>query len=102
MDIFYISVYLYVYMPYSSSETDKRDREYEEGAAGTDIKRKSDPLKEYLDEEPMTPARIITHDPTAVHRDPKDQHITTPGDTGVTSEKAMEQYRKHGMTKIDI
>ncbi len=68
----------------------------------TNLKRKSDPLKEYLDEEPMTPAKIITHDPTAVHRDPKDQHITTPGDTGVTSEKAMEQYRKHGMTKIDI
>jgi hypothetical protein len=88
-------------MPYSSSETDIGDREYEEGTAGTNLKRKSDPLKEYLDEEPMTPAKIITHDPTAVHRDSGDQHITTSGHTGVNSEKAMEQYRKHGMTKIE-
>ena len=58
-------------MPYSSSETDIHDREYEEVQSGTNLKRKSDPLKEYLDEEPMTPAKIITHDPTAVHRDQK-------------------------------
>lgn len=86
----------------TNSNENASDREYEEGAAGTDRNRKSDPLKEYLDEEPMTPAKIITHDPTAVHRDPKDQQITMPGNTGVTSEKAMEQYRKHGMTKIEM
>lgn len=86
----------------TNSNENASDREYEEGAAGTDRNRKSDPLKEYLDEEPMTPAKIITHDPTAVRRDPEDQHITMSGNTGVTSEKAMEQYRKHGMTKIEM
>ncbi len=77
------------------------EREYEEGVAGTDLKRKSDPLKEYLSEEPMTPAKIITHEPTAVHRDPIDQHITIPGHTGTDTEQAIEQYRRHGMTKIE-
>ncbi len=84
-----------------TKDTDIYDREYEEGAAGTDPKRKSDPLKEYLEEEPMTPAKIMTHEPTAVHGEPTDQHITTPGHTGTDTEQAKEQYRKHGMTKIE-
>ena len=33
-------------------------REYQEGAAGTNTNRKSDPLTEYSDKEPMTPAKI--------------------------------------------
>ncbi len=82
-------------------ETGIDDREYEEGAAGTDLKRKSDPLKEYLEEEPMTPAKIITHEPTAVHRESTGQHITTAGHTGTDTEQAKEQYKKHGMTKIE-
>ncbi len=85
----------------TSSEDDIIEREYEEGVAGTDLKRKSDPLKEYLEEEPMTPAKIVTHEPTAVHRDPSDQHITTPGHTGTDTEKAKKQYSQHGMTKIE-
>ncbi len=76
------------------------DREYEEGIAGTDLKRKSDPLKDYLSEEPMTPAKIVLHEPTAVYRDPSELHITKPGDTGTDTLEAKEQYRIHGMTKI--
>jgi hypothetical protein len=41
------------------------EREYEEGSAGTDKKRKSDPLKDYESSEPMTPAKIEEHEPTA-------------------------------------
>lgn len=81
-------------------DTEIEEREYEEGIAGTDLKRKSDPLKEYLSEEPMTPAKIVSHEPTAVQRDPSELHITKPGRTGTDSLEAKEQYRMHGMTKI--
>ncbi len=81
--------------------TNSTDREYEEGAAGTEVKRKDNPLTEYREEEPMTPAKIKAHEPTAVHRNQSDQKITQPGQTGTETEEANEQYRKHGMTKID-
>ena len=48
--------------------TNSNDKEYEEGAAGTNKERKSDPLKEYSDKEPMTPAKINAGEPTAVKR----------------------------------
>lgn len=85
----------------TSSNDTSSDREYEEGAAGTNKERKSDPLKEYEASEAMTPAKIKEHEPTAVKRDPDDQKITEPGHTGTDTEKAKEEYRKHGMTKID-
>ena len=53
--------------------TNSSDIEYEEGAAGTNKERKSDPLKEYSDKEAMTPAKINAGEPTAVKRDPNDQ-----------------------------
>ena len=77
------------------------NREYEEGAAGTNTNRKSDPLTEYSDKEPMTPAKINAGDPTAVKRDSNDQNITSQGETGTDSQKAQEEYRKRGMTKIE-
>jgi len=51
------------------------DKEYEEGIAGTNKNRKSDPLTEYSDKEPMTPAKLNTGEPTAVKRDPRDQKL---------------------------
>lgn len=45
------------------------DKEYVEGVAGTNKNRKSDPLTEYSDKEPMTPAKLNTGEPTAVKRD---------------------------------
>ena len=80
--------------------SNQNDREFEEGAAGTNKTRKSDPLKEYSDKEPMTPAKINAGEPTAVKRDPSDQNITQ-GETGTNSQKAQEEYRKRGMTKIE-
>ncbi|HYF99834.1 MAG TPA: hypothetical protein VD815_07065 [Candidatus Saccharimonadales bacterium] len=82
----------------SSSST---GREYEEGAAGTNTNRKSDPLTEYSDKEPMTPAKLNIEGPTAVKRDPNDQKITSEGQTGTNTPEAQEEYRKRGMTKVD-
>ena len=53
----------------------KEDREYEEGAAGTKTDRKKDSTKEYDEKEPMSPAKIREHEPTAVSRDASDQKI---------------------------
>jgi hypothetical protein len=76
------------------------DKEYEEGTAGTNKDRKSDPLKEYSDKEPMTPAKINAGEPTAVKRDSNDQSITSEGQTGTNTPEAQEEYRKKGMTKV--
>lgn len=81
--------------------TNTNDREYEEGEAGTNKNRKSDPLTQYSDKEPMTPAKINEGEPTAVKRDLNDQNMTSEGQTGTDSEKAKEEYRKKGMTKIE-
>jgi len=83
------------------TNSNSNDKEYEEGAAGTIKNRKSDPLKEYSDKEAMTPAKINAGEPTAVKRDPSDQQITSEGQTGTNTEKASEEYRKKGMTKIE-
>ncbi len=80
---------------------DSTDKEYEEGVAGTNKQRQSDPLTEYSDKEPMTPAKLNTGEPTAVKRDPSDQKITSEGQTGTNTDTAAEQYRKRGMTKVD-
>jgi hypothetical protein len=85
----------------TNSNENNSDREYEEGAAGTNPNRKSDPLKEYEDKEAMTPAKINAGEPTAVKRDPSDQTIAEQGQTGTESQQANEEYRKRGMTKID-
>lgn len=77
------------------------DKEYEEGVAGTNKDRKSDPLKEYSDKEPMTPAKLNAGEPTAVKRDPNDQNITSDGQTGTNTPEAQEEYRKRGMTKVE-
>jgi hypothetical protein len=85
----------------TSSSENSSDREYEEGVAGTNKDKKSDPLKEYESKEPMTPAKINEGEPTAVKRDSSDQKITGEGQTGTDTEQANEQLRKRGMTKID-
>jgi hypothetical protein len=72
--------------------------EYEEGAAGTEKKRKDDPLTEYREKEPMTPAKEKEHEPTAVKRE-MSERITEPGKTGTNPEEAAEIARKKGMAK---
>ena len=77
------------------------DRIYEEGGPGTNTSRNDDPLIEYRDKEPMTPAKLNAGEPTAVKRDPNDQKITSEGQTGTNTQEAQEEYRKRGMTKVD-
>jgi len=77
------------------------DKEYEEGPAGTNKERKSDPLTEYSDKEPMTPAKLNEGEPTAVKRNSSDQNITSESQTGTDTLEAQEQYRKKGMTKVE-
>ncbi len=85
----------------SSGSPSGEDRLYEEGGPGTEVNRGDDPLTEYREKEAMTPAKINEHEPTAVKRDPRDQNITEPGQTGTDDEKAKEQLRRSGMTQID-
>ena len=85
----------------SGSPSSNQDSRYEEGGPGTEVGRKDDPLTEYRDKEPMTPAKLKEHEPTAVRRDPTDQKITEEGQTGTDTEQANEQLRKRGMTKLD-
>jgi hypothetical protein len=78
---------------------DEQEREYEEGAQGTEIGRKDNPLKEYRESEPMTPAKLNEHEPTAVRRDPSDQKIVEKAEVGSDPEKAREIARRSGMAK---
>ena len=82
-----------------SSSTSGRTGAYEEGAPGTETGRKDDPLTSYREKEPMTPAKIKEHEPTAVRRDAGDQKIVEPGQTGTNPDEASEIARKKGMAK---
>jgi hypothetical protein len=58
----------------------------------------SDPLNEYESSEPMTPAKIKEHEPTAVKRE-MTENITEPGQVGTNPQEAAERARRSGMTK---
>jgi hypothetical protein len=83
----------------SNNNTNSDEKEFEE-TSGTQKNQKKDPLSEYSEKEPMTPAKIKEHEPTAVSRDPNDQTIVSGGQTGTDSPEALEEYRKKGMTKV--
>ena len=82
----------------STKEEDTSTDKYEEGAPGTETGRRDDPIKEYREKEPMTPAKIKEHEPTAVKRE-MTERITEPGQTGTSPEEAAEIARKKGMAK---
>ena len=75
-----------------------QDREYEEGAPGTETKRKDNPLNEYREKEAMTTAKIKEHEPSAVKRE-MTAKITESGQTGTSPEEAREIARSKGMAK---
>ena len=56
----------------------------------------SDPLNEYESSEPMTPAKIKEHEPTAVKRE-MTENITE--EAGTNPQEAAERARRSGMTK---
>jgi hypothetical protein len=83
----------------SSSTGGGQTSKFEEGGPGTEIGRKDDPLTEYREKEPMTPARIKEHEPTAVKRDPSELNIAEPGKQSTNAADAAEKARRSGMTK---
>jgi hypothetical protein len=100
MHIFIIIYIKYQVTQLMTNSNNNDEREFEEGAPGTQKNRKNDPLTEYSDKEAMTPAKIKDHEPTAVSRDSNDQTITSTGQTGTDSEEALEEYRRKGMAKV--
>ena len=82
----------------SSSTGGVQTSKFEEGGPGTEIGRKDDPLTEYREKEPMTPAKIKEHEPTAVKRE-MSERISEPGQTTQSSQDAAEKARRSGMTK---
>jgi len=82
----------------SSDTTNEEQGRFEEGAPGTEKGRKEDPLTSYREKEPMTPAKIKEHEPTAVKREMTEK-ITESGQTGTSSDEAREKARRSGMTK---
>ena len=70
-----------------------------EGLKGTESSGKDDPLSEYEGKEPMTPAKIKEHEPTAVKRDMSEK--ISEGGQSITgsAEDAAEKARRSGMTK---
>ena len=71
---------------------------YDQDRVTTEAGQKDDPLTSYRDKEPMTPAKIKEHEPTAVKRE-MTERITEPGQTGTNSDEAAEIARKKGMAK---
>jgi hypothetical protein len=82
----------------SSAEEQGITSTFEEGAPGTETGRKDDSLKEYREKEPMTPAKIKEHEPTAVKREMTEK-IVEPGKQGTDTKEAAELARKKGMAK---
>ncbi|HET7391246.1 MAG TPA: hypothetical protein VFJ51_10515 [Nitrososphaeraceae archaeon] len=82
----------------TTTTTNEQGREYEEGEAGTRFDRTKDSTQEYDEKEPMSPAKIKQHEPTAVSRDSNDQKIAEGGQT-TSSQDAAEKARRSGMTK---
>src|SRR5919197_6562111 len=65
--------------------TNQQTRRFEEGGPGTEVGRKDDPLTEYREKEPMTPAKIKEHEPTAVKRE-MSERTSEPGKTTQSSQ----------------
>src|SRR5918911_5140046 len=83
----------------SKARTNQQFRRFEEGGPTTEIGGKDDPLAEYREKEPMTPAKIKEHEPTAVKRDTSDVNIVEPGKQSTSAADAAEKARRSGMTK---
>jgi hypothetical protein len=75
-----------------------RGKTHEEGVAGTGANTYKDPTREYDEKEPMSPAKIREHEPTAVKRE-MTERIVEPGQQESDPEKAREIARRSGMAK---
>ena len=68
---------------------------HDEDRYSTGAGQKEDPLTSYRDKEPMTPAKIKEHEPTAVKREMTEKI----GQSETNPEEAAEIARKKGMAK---
>jgi hypothetical protein len=76
-----------------------RGKAHEEGVTGTGANRYKDPTREYDEKEPMSPAKIREHEPTAIKRE-MTERIVEPGQQETSDpEKAREIARRSGMAK---
>ena len=82
----------------TAEDVAEEDEVYEEGVPGTERGRKDDPLTEYREKEPMTPAKIKEHEPTAVKRE-MTERIVESGKEVPNPEAAKEIARRSGMAK---
>lgn len=67
-------------------------------AAATKISSQTDSTSEYQDKEPMSPAKLKEHEPTAVKRKMTEK-IIEGGKTSIDPEGAKEIARKSGMAE---
>ena len=68
---------------------------HDEDRYSTGAGQKDDPLTSYREKEPMTPAKIKEHEPTAVKREMTEKI----GQTGTNAQDAADLARKKGMVK---
>jgi hypothetical protein len=68
---------------------------HDEDRYSTGAGQKDDPLTSYKEKEPMTPAKIKEHEPTAVKR----EMTENIGEGGSSPDEAAEIARKKGMAK---
>jgi hypothetical protein len=80
------------------SDTVRGEAHEEEGVAGTGANTYKDPTREYDEKEPMSPAKIREHEPTAVKRE-MTERIVEPGQQESDPERAREIARRSGMNK---
>jgi hypothetical protein len=80
------------------SDTVRGEAHEEEGVAGTGANTYKDPTREYDEKEPMSPAKIREHEPTAVKRE-MTERIVEPGQQESDPERAREIARRSGMAK---
>lgn len=75
-----------------------KDNIRDTSGAGTKVSTKGDSTREYETREPMSPAKIKEHEPTAVRRE-MSENITQGGKRATNHEEAKEIARKSGMAK---
>ena len=68
---------------------------HDEDRYSTEAGHRDDPLTSYKEKEPMTPAKIKEHEPTAVKREMTEKI----GQGGTNPAEAAEIARKKGMAK---
>lgn len=81
--------------------TSSRDTaEYEEDVPRTNTGIKDDPLKSYKEKEPMTPAKIKEHEPTAVKREMTEKIVEPEKQRSSSDPKQSKEIaRSKGMAK---